>query len=289
MATTVAVTGMLAAGPGMLDLDRAEQGRVKPSVDPWYDVLAAVVDEGDVLVLARTAEAVSVRRRLARVRTLLATERLALVPLPLAPLAAGVLAQAVAGALAGGMLAPAQVPLAVRDAVARCLDLGVVRRVSDLDLPSLTVRHQLRSYLPWSSRFVVQVAPTMAVGHLAGKDQQVRGDPIRLPQFECLRALTAGSALPPAVQGVLDAASVTAQVVSQPALASLLERAWRDASASELVVAPARDEEWLAAVQPSAVLTACGWCGRARVGESCLFCRESLAPASRTGPTDCAT
>ncbi|HET8615212.1 MAG TPA: hypothetical protein VFL94_06775 [Actinomycetales bacterium] len=275
MTAVVAVTGLLTGGPSTVDLDRSSaQGRTKQSVDPWYDVLGSVVDEADVLVLVRSPHASAVRRRLARVRSLLDTDRIAMVDVPVGPLAAGVLADAVARGLLSGRLVPAQVPAAVRHAADLCLDVGVVRRVSDLDLPSVTLAHQLRSYLPWSSRFVVSLAPTLAVGHLAAHDTQLRGPEPALPQASGpLRALTAGTPLPAALLTLLQRAGLEAEVVQQPALHALLADAWADPGCAELVVMPAHDDEWLGTgVLPATA--ACTWCDRPRTSTACLFCGE---------------
>ncbi len=273
MADVIAVTGML-GGPGLLALDAAAVGRARPTTDPWLDVLAAAVEEGDVLVLARGAEAHAVRRRLARVQTLLATERIALVSVPLAPLAAGVLADAVARAVAAGALVPAQVPAAVAHAAGSCLDLGVVATVARIDVPEVGVWHQLRSYLPWTSRFVVRVAPTAGLGHLAAKDGEVRGLDLTLPGEQELRAVTAGVELPPALQQLLDATGVSAADLGRPEIGPLLRAAWAQDGATELVVRPASDQGWLGLGAEPTALTTCTWCGRSRVGTSCLFCGE---------------
>ncbi len=226
-----------------------------------------------LVILCGHRQAARVNREVAVVRGLL-DARVAVVPLPGGPLGQYATARIADQALAvAGRPATLIVSLLGRLAE-QVVDLGLVGAVNALDIPGIRLRHHVRSYLPGSHLFAVQLTPSPFITAIDSDElPEAAGPAFAAPDFGPggARVLRAGPReIPPALQQAIGVTGAAHPVKSHLDLAGY----WKDEQATEVVVVPADPVGWVVAQVPVQNGVPCNWCGESLspTATSCVFC-----------------
>ncbi|NJQ00529.1 zinc ribbon domain-containing protein [Streptomyces zingiberis] len=232
---------------------------------------ALIESHGYLIVLYPAAGPGAVHRRLHGVRSILESDRIALLPLDLPPLAVAVLAHQLRR-LSLCEFSPGVLGSAVR-LLAHYVHAGaLLSSVARLDRVSVGLREHARSWVP-GSQFAVLAGPEPA-----------------------LTQVTPGGTVPPGPRYATELVVARGQPPSDWVFTTLAP-AWRVASVREATL-PAGSARWwgtgrlvefAAAIPDLAVLyqlvasvrtAECRWCGLELIGDRCAFCGTPLAPGA---------
>lgn len=242
--------------------------REQPLEEALAEVSAVLEQHGFLVVLHPAAAPAAVVRRLHTVRSVLESDRMALIPLPLPPLAVAVIARQLL------QLATADVGAGVLATAARLLTHyvhagAVLGSVAKLDRVPVTLGAHTRSWVP-GTQFAVLAAPRPRLVRV-GRDPVPPG-----PDF--VTGLVHAS-------GRLDAAWVTGELAAgwrvQTVEAAPLPAASAPWWATEKVcefAAGITDPLVLSRLVASVQRARCSWCGLEIIGDRCLLCATPVPP-----------
>ncbi|MFG2208841.1 hypothetical protein [Streptomyces sp. NPDC048638] len=278
MPTAIAVTSPDLALPA----DRQTPAAVvlqAPQLQPLDDALtetAAVLEHhGHLVVLYSAACPADHIRRLHTLRSVLESDRIAIVPLSLPPLGLAVLARqlrqlSLCGFSAGLLAGAARL-------LAHYIHAGaLLGSVSGLDRVEVDLRAHMKSWLP-GAHFAVLAHPEPRLQHL---DRHGTGAAPPGPGFATQLALARGHLTAEWVDGVL-APAWRVQGVYETRLPAESARWWGTQKLIEFAAA-IPDPAVLHQLVSSVRREACRWCGLELIGDRCTFC---ATPAARDGVT----
>ncbi len=230
-------------------------------------------DGATVLVVCGRRQAPGVARAVAMARTALEA-RIGLVSLPVGPLGQYALARIAEQVLShdarpAGLLVEAMPRLA-----SALVDVGLVRSVTALDLPGITLGHHLSSYLPGSRQYAVQLTPEPLVARVSEGTPVVAGpEGFARADFGAggARLLRAGPhPVPTGMTSVWVVAGPGDEIPTRLDLTGF----WHDETATEFVVIPADPVRWISDQLTPGPTRSCPWCAEklAASARSCLFC-----------------
>ncbi|MFC0600168.1 hypothetical protein [Streptomyces palmae] len=257
-------------------------------LDAAVDATAALLDrQGYLVVLCPAAARPELIRRLHTVRSLLESERMALLPLDLPPLAVAVVARQLRR-LSVSDLSPGVLACAAR-LLSHYVHAGArLSSVARLDRVPVSLGSHLTSWLP-GAQFGVLAHPAPALVRIGG--------PGALPAPGYATQLTVATAHPrqQAPDWVTDtlATGWGVQDVERVPLPAESARWWGTGKPTEFAAA-IPDLSVLYRLVTSVRRTACHWCGLEVIGDRCAFCSapvpraedaRALAPPSRPALT----
>ncbi|MET9293739.1 hypothetical protein [Streptomyces sp. NPDC003077] len=249
--------------------------QARPLDEALTDVDAVLAHHGHLVVLYSTACPPEHVRRLHTLRAVLESERMAIVPVDLPPLAVAVLArqlrQLSTGDFSPGVLAGAARLLA--HYVHAGALLGTVGR---LDRVPVDLRTHLRSWLP-GTRFAVLAGPQP---QLVTVDRRGEGAGLRPPGFATRLAVARGRSVDDWWVETALASAWQVQGTYEAPLPAESARWWGTDKVVEFAAA-VPDLTVLYQLVSSVRREECRWCGLELIGDRCAFCS---APLTRREP-----
>ncbi|UNS98693.1 hypothetical protein MMF93_21195 [Streptomyces tubbatahanensis] len=211
--------------------------------------------------------------RLHTVRALLDSRRIALLPVPLPPLATGVLVRQLR------QLSLCDFSPGVLGAAARLLTHyvyagAVLGSVAKLDRVPVTVGSHARSWLP-GSQFAVLASPTPELLRIGGAQESERG--LTGPQFATDMTVAHGRLGSDWASRTLPARWRAGQVAQAPLPAD--SPAWWGTDKLTEFAAAIPDVSVLYQLVASVRRDTCHGCGLELIGDRCAFCATALSPA----------
>lgn len=253
-------------------------GTASEQAEQWLDLVDGLQHEHDVVIVVTSAvHQRVVEAGVAFARQALDSTLLTVLPLAAGPLGAAVVAHTLWDEVEAGRLEVAGVlrlgPLLLADT----LDVAVLSSVARLDLPGLTLGHQVVSYLPGRTPFLVRMSPS-PVAVVRGREAEAR-ELLAPPVHGPLRAVVMG-------EGPLDgpvAAWLATQPLTVPAVLDdpgELVAFWQDRAVHEVVVLPADLVAWSTGLVLHDDRSRCDWCGQLvpYAAAACTFCRQAARP-----------
>ncbi|MCF6522032.1 hypothetical protein HOY81_02810 [Streptomyces sp. JJ36] len=219
------------------------------------------------------------RHRLHTVRGLLESDRIALLPTTLPPLATGVLVRQLRQ-LSLCDFSPGVLGSAARLLAHYIYAGALLGSVAKLDRVPVGLRAHAKSWLP-GAQFGVLAAPAPQLVRIGGRD----GTPLAAPQFATRLTVAAGSLSPDWVTGTL-ARQWRVGEVQETALPEDSPRWWGTGKLAEFAAA-IPDVSVLYQLVASVRRDTCRWCGLELIGDRCAFCAAETpppAPPDSSGP-----
>lgn len=256
---------------GLLDLPGPDQVAALGTLSAGGQALVIITD---------TRQEARVRALAARARGLYEA-RIAVVPI-----AAGPAMQATAALIGQVLLASTSARRPVAEIVERLpslcdqlVHLVLLRSVSTVDHPAVTVRHHVRSYLPGRRMFVLQTSPEPKILRLDGQGRIRPSDAdLAGPGFDIALGVWINVLGPrPIPVPVLERCGIGGPVSAlQTSLSPA--RYWPDPEATEVVAFPQDLVGWVNGQLPAVEAWPCHWCGEplAAPVRSCPFCADTL-------------
>ncbi|MCZ7433396.1 hypothetical protein [Streptomyces sp. WMMC1477] len=255
-------------------------------LDAALDHTRHLLDQhGYLVVLYPASVPAAVRRRLHTVRSVLESDRIALVESELPPLALAVLVRQLRQ-LSATDLGPGVLAAAVR-LLAHYVHAGaVLTSVAKLDRVPVSLTTHARSWVP-GSQFAVVTAPEPQLVRLGPHAAPLKG-----PDY-VTRLTTAAGQLTSAWPAGTLAGQWQVTGVEQATLPPDSARWWGTGKLVEFAAA-IPDISVLYQLIGSVRRTVCHWCGLELIGDRCAFCAAPVPPAeqrqpSRRAPTDYGT
>nr|WP_253911680.1 hypothetical protein [Streptomyces sp. CNQ-509] len=242
--------------------------REQPLEEALAEVSAVLEQHGFLVVLHPAATSAEVVRRLHTVRSVLESDRMALVPLPLPPLAVAVIARQLL------QLSTADLGAGVLATAARLLTHyihagAVLGSVAKLDRVPVTLGAHARSWVP-GAQFAVLAAPHPQLVRI-GRDPVPPG-----PDFATGLVHASGRADAAWVTGEL-AAGWRVQGMEMAPLPAASAPWWATDKVCEFA-AGITDPLVLSRLVASVQRARCSWCGLEIIGDRCLLCATPVPP-----------
>ncbi|MEU4844960.1 hypothetical protein [Streptomyces gilvosporeus] len=279
MPTAIAVTSPDLALPADPQTPAAVVLRA-PQLQPLDEALtetAAVLEHhGHLVVLYSSACPPDHVRRLHTLRSVLESDRIAIVPLSLPPLGVAVLAHQLRQLTLGGF-GPGVLACAAR-LLAHYVHAGaLLGSVSGLDRVEVDLRSHVKSWLP-GAHFAVLASPQPHLEHL---DRHSRRAGLPAPGFATQLAVARGALAAEWVDGVL-APAWQVQGAYEARLPAESARWWGTQKLIEFAAA-IPDPSVLHRLVSSVRREECRWCGLELIGERCAFCATPVARERAAG------
>lgn len=242
--------------------------REQPLEEALAEVSAVLEQHGFLVVLHPAAAPAAVVRRLHTVRSVLESDRMALIPLPLPPLAVAVIARQLL------QLSTADLGAGVLATAARLLTHyihagAVLGSVAKLDRVPVTLGAHARSWVP-GAQFAVLAAPRPQLVRI-GRDPVPPG-----PDFATGLVHASGRADAAWVTGEL-AAGWRVQAMEMAPLPAASAPWWATEKVCEFA-AGITDPLVLSRLVASVQRARCSWCGLEIIGDRCLLCATPVPP-----------
>lgn len=265
-------------------------GSATERASTWLDLLEANVEDGGeplvVVTLERDRRRVEADVDLAR--QVLGPARFTVLALPGGPLATAFVAESLwEWRLQGDGPTPVEVLGIAPRLSAVLLDVGVVDSVAHLDLGGLTVRHQMVSYMPSRTPFLVRLSPGPLEVRRARAGAEVAALLGAREEVGAVRVLAAGGgSVPPALAGALTGSGLAVPPVEPDT--GELAAFWRSPTSVELVVAPVDVPGWWHVCMLRTLHDqlyrepwVCDWCGQWVLSDRarCDFCHQAVTTA----------
>ncbi|WP_338059840.1 hypothetical protein [Streptomyces natalensis] len=279
MPTAIAVTSPDLALPADPQTPAAVVLRA-PQLQPLDEALtetAAVLEHhGHLVVLYSSACPPDHIRRLHTLRSVLESDRIAIVPLSLPPLGVAVLAHQLRQLTLGGF-GPGVLACAAR-LLAHYVHAGaLLGSVSGLDRVEVDLRSHMKSWLP-GAHFAVLASPQPHLEHLDRHSQRAG---LPAPGFATQLAVARGALAAEWVDGVL-APAWQVQGAYEARLPAESARWWGTQKLIEFAAA-IPDPSVLHRLVSSVRREECRWCGLELIGERCAFCATPVARERSAG------